>query len=234
VAIESASTHANAAKAETSLDEPAARRAAEALTNCGAGPWTGPYPYNTDRYCQLCNGKWRTNDSAESRTPYVPNPRLATGDVKLDETGITPRCRRCTMKQWYRAEKVEAVKPGWVIIRADGAHSSVRANRRGSTLGAASSTRDSRCRRRGWRPSPATRDRRCCIARRCGVWTRPQRRVLRGSGCCATSQPSSQSRDRRSESDESSGADQGAASPGSAIQMPERDRGQARAVEDPR
>lgn len=53
--------------------------------------------------CQFVNGKWVTNVLTNPRA-CVPDPADATGDVKLDEGGVEPRCFKCTMAQWNRAE----------------------------------------------------------------------------------------------------------------------------------
>lgn len=57
------------------------------------------------RYCRLLeDGKWVTDDKADSTTPCVPDPSNATGDQQEDGSVPVPRCFTCKPSDWDRAE----------------------------------------------------------------------------------------------------------------------------------
>lgn len=65
--------------------------------------------YDSARYCQqLQSGVWVTNDTADSTTPCVPDPRYATGDEPADASQAIPRCFTCTLSEWKSAEQSKA------------------------------------------------------------------------------------------------------------------------------
>jgi hypothetical protein len=65
--------------------------------------------YDSAHYCQqLQSGVWVTNDTADSTTPCVPDPRYATGDEEADASQAIPRCYTCTLSEWKRAEQRKA------------------------------------------------------------------------------------------------------------------------------
>jgi hypothetical protein len=85
---------------------PSGSAGASGVVPTGPGLYVG-LPVGSSSDCQFVSGKWVTNSSATSHTPCVPDPAFASGDIKSDEAdgGLTPRCFKCKMSDWYRAEK---------------------------------------------------------------------------------------------------------------------------------
>jgi hypothetical protein len=76
-------------------------------------PTTAPDPMAAVGYCQLLDdGRWVTNDSANSTTPCVPDPSYATGDERADASVALPRCYTCKPSDWNHAERRAAARTG--------------------------------------------------------------------------------------------------------------------------
>ncbi len=86
----------------------------ESVSDAGssiAAAFSTPDPTASAGYCQLLDdGRWVTNDSANSTTPCVPDPSYATGDEQDDASIAVPRCYTCKLADWRRAEALAAVR----------------------------------------------------------------------------------------------------------------------------